>query len=71
MWERKQLLVWGTTYPEFSKTYYETVCMGAIDGATGRLMRIYPITLRHMKEPFHASVDTQNRPVMDTSKPAS
>jgi hypothetical protein len=54
MWERKRLLIWGTTYPEFSKTYYETVCTGAIDGDTGRLLRIYPITLRHFEEPFGA-----------------
>lgn len=52
MWTRKRLLIWGKTYPEFSKTYYETVCTGAIDGETGRLVRIYPITLRHNKEQF-------------------
>ena len=28
------------------------MCTGAIDAATGRLVRIYPITLRYMKEPF-------------------
>jgi hypothetical protein len=52
MWTKKRLLIWGTTYPEFSKTYYETVCTGALDGETGKLVRIYPVTLRHMKEPF-------------------
>lgn len=52
MWVRKRLLIWGTTYPEFSKTYYETVCTGALDADTGRLLRIYPITLRHQNEPF-------------------
>lgn len=52
MWERKRLLVWGKTYPEFSKKHYETVCTGAVDADTGRLLRIYPITLRYMKEPF-------------------
>lgn len=52
MWERKKLLIWGTTYPEFSKTYYETVCTGAVDADTGRLVRIYPLTLRYMEEPF-------------------
>ncbi len=52
MWEKKRFLIWGKTYPEFSKTYYETVCTGAVDEATGRLVRIYPLTLRHMKEPF-------------------
>jgi hypothetical protein len=51
-WERKKLLIWGKTYPEFSKTYYETVCTGAIDAETGKLIRIYPLTLRYMKDPF-------------------
>jgi hypothetical protein len=52
MWIKKRLLVWGTTYPEFSKTYYETVCTGALDGDTGKLVRIYPVRLRYMNEPF-------------------
>jgi hypothetical protein len=52
MWSRKRLLIWGKTYPEFSRNYYETVCTGAVDAETGKLVRIYPITLRHMKEPF-------------------
>lgn len=51
-WGQKRLLIWGTTYPEFSKGHYETVCTGAIDGDTGRLVRIYPITLRYMDEPI-------------------
>lgn len=54
MWERRRILVWGTTYPEFSKKYFETVCTGAVDGTTGRLLRIYPITLRYRQEPFGA-----------------
>jgi hypothetical protein len=54
MWEKRRLLIWGTTYPEFSKQYYETVCTGAIDADTGKLLRIYPITLRHLEEPFHS-----------------
>ncbi|WP_437755831.1 hypothetical protein [Sorangium sp. So ce1389] len=52
MWTKKKLLIWGKTYPEFSRTYYETVCTGAVDGETGRLVRIYPIPLRYMTEPF-------------------
>lgn len=52
MWQRRRLLIWGTTYPEFSKSYYETVCTGAIDGETGKLIRIYPVRLRYMAEPF-------------------
>ena len=54
MWTKKRLLVWGKTYPEFSKTYYETVCTGAIDAETKKLVRIYPVTLRYLKEPFKA-----------------
>jgi hypothetical protein len=51
-WIRKRLLIWGTTYPEFSKKYFETVCTGAIDGETGSLVRIYPVTLRHLEQRF-------------------
>jgi hypothetical protein len=51
-WTQKKLLIWGKTYPEFSEKYYETVCTGAVDADTGRLVRIYPITLRYMKESF-------------------
>ena len=52
-WQHKRLLIWGTTSPEFSKKYYETVCTGAVDEETGKLIRIYPVTLRYMAEPFH------------------
>ncbi len=48
----KRLLVWGKTAPEFSKTYYETVCTGAVDVETGNLLRIYPITMRHHEQQF-------------------
>lgn len=51
-WEKKRLLIWGTTYPEFSKSYFETVCTGALDEATGKLVRIYPITLRYLDDRF-------------------
>lgn len=50
-WITKTLLIWGTTYPEFSKKYYETVCTGAIDEETRKLIRIYPLTLRHLENP--------------------
>lgn len=53
-WIKKKLLIWGKTYPEFSAKYYETVCTGAVDAETGRLVRIYPITLRYRKERFGA-----------------
>lgn len=52
LWNERRLLIWGKTYPEWSKKYYETVCTGAIDSETGRLVRIYPVTLRHLREPF-------------------
>jgi|HubBroStandDraft_4_1064222.scaffolds.fasta_scaffold168768_2 hypothetical protein len=26
VWTTKKLLIWGKTYPEFSKSHYETVC---------------------------------------------
>lgn len=52
-WERKKLLIWGTTYPEFSKNYFETVCTGAVDAETRSLVRIYPITLRYLEQRFH------------------
>jgi len=52
VWEKKKLLVWGKTYPEFSKKYYETVCSGAVDADTGKLVRIYPITLRYKEDQF-------------------
>jgi hypothetical protein len=65
-WKKTKLLIWGTTYPEFSKTYYETVCTGAVDGETGKLVRLYPITLRHKKDPFHhydwVDVEVQRNP---------
>ncbi len=46
------MLVWGKTYPEFSKKNFETVCTGAIDGETRKLLRIYPISLRYKDESF-------------------
>src|SRR5258708_19110931 len=53
MFQKKRLLIWGTTYPEFSKTYHETVCTGGIDADSGALVRIYPIRLRYLDERFH------------------
>ncbi len=51
MWIPKKLLVVAKTYPEFSKSHLETVCTAAIDADTGGLVRIYPLSLRYMKEP--------------------
>lgn len=52
-WVTKRMLIYGTTYPELSRTNFETVCTGAIDEETGGLIRIYPVSLRHMEQPFH------------------
>ena len=49
MWTRKKLLIIAKTYPEFSKSHLETVCTAAIDGETGRLIRVYPMSLRYME----------------------
>lgn len=68
-WMQKKLLIWGKTYPEFSTKYYETVCTGAIDGDTGKLVRIYPITLRYMKEPFKTYHWIEARIEKNTSDP--
>jgi hypothetical protein len=51
--ETKKLLIWGKTYPEFSRKHYETVCTGAVD-ESGTLYRIYPITMRYRVEPLKA-----------------
>lgn len=52
MWKKTRMLIWGKTYPEFSSKYYETVCTGAVHGETGRLIRIYPVTLRYLDSRF-------------------
>jgi hypothetical protein len=52
MWKKTRMLIWGKTYPEFSAKYYETVCTGAVHGESGRLIRIYPVTLRYLDSQF-------------------
>jgi hypothetical protein len=73
MWQRRRLLVWGKTYPEFSKSYYETVCTGAVDESTGGLIRIYPLTLRYADNPpalyDEVEADIQRNP--NDSRPES
>jgi hypothetical protein len=51
-WKKTRMLIWGKTYPEFSAKYYETVCTGAVHADSGRLIRIYPVTLRHLDTKF-------------------
>lgn len=69
IWTQKRLLIWGKTYPEFSAKYYETVCTGAVDAESGKLVRIYPITLRYMKEPFKAYDWVEARVAKNASDP--
>jgi hypothetical protein len=68
-WAQKRLLIWGKTYPEFSAKYYETVCTGAVDGDTGKLVRIYPITLRYAKNPFEMYSWVEAKIERNTSDP--
>ena len=42
-------LIWGKTYPELSSRNRETVCTGAVDLATGRPLRLYPVPLRYLE----------------------
>lgn len=51
MWTKKRLLMAGKTYPEFSKKHLETVCTVAVDADTGKLLRVYPLSLRYMENP--------------------
>lgn len=43
-------VIFGKTYPEPSKRYYETVCTGALRVSDGRPIRLYPIPLRYMSD---------------------
>ena len=47
--EKTRLLVWGKTYPEFSRKHRETVCTGAVT-EDGEPIRLYPIRLRYLPE---------------------
>lgn len=42
--------IFGKTYPEPSRRYYETVCTGALREADGRPIRLYPVPLRYMSD---------------------
>ncbi len=43
-------VIFGKTYPEPSKRYYETVCTGALRATDGRPIRLYPVPLRYMRD---------------------
>lgn len=47
-YEPKRLLVVVKTYPNPSHAYGETVCCAGVDLATGRWVRMYPITFRRL-----------------------
>jgi hypothetical protein len=49
-WQRREILIWGKTRPELSKSYREIVCTGGVFKDTGTLVRLYPIPLRFMDD---------------------
>lgn len=51
-WQKKRVLVLGTTYPNYSRKYTELVCTGGIDEETGKMVRIHPLPIRYL-EPEH------------------
>lgn len=51
-WQERRILILGTTYPNHSKTYVETVCTGGIFEDTLEMCRLYPIPRRYL-EPGH------------------
>jgi hypothetical protein len=48
-WLNGRFLVLGLTYPHYSAKYAENVCTGAINTATGELVRIHPVPQRYLK----------------------
>lgn len=46
-------VIFGKTYPEPSRRYYETVCTGALRVTDGRPIRLYPVPLRYMRDDTH------------------
>lgn len=49
-WEQKRILVLGTTYPNYSAKYVETVCTGGIEEDTYRMVRIHPLPVRYLDD---------------------
>ena len=45
--ERTKLLIWGKTWPEFSKRHIETVCTRGVR-EDGSVVRLHPMPLRYM-----------------------
>jgi hypothetical protein len=50
IWEQREILIWGKTRPEISKTYREIVCTGGVFREDRRLVRIYPVPLRYLED---------------------
>jgi hypothetical protein len=48
-WQTRRILILGTTYPNHSKTYIETVCTGGIFEDTREMCRLYPIPVRYLE----------------------
>ncbi len=49
-WERRKILIWGKTRPELSTKYKEIVCTGGVFADTKRLVRLFPIPMRFLKD---------------------
>ena len=50
IWEQREILIWGKTRPEISKSYREIVCTGGLFREDRRLVRIYPVPLRYLED---------------------
>lgn len=48
VWTQRDLLILGYTYPTYSGKYRESACTGAIDRATGDMVRIHPLPKRYL-----------------------
>lgn len=49
-YDARRILVVVKTYPNPSQTHIETVCCAGVDLDTGRWVRMYPITFRHLAD---------------------
>lgn len=50
MWQRRQILVLGMTYPSYSRKYTENVCTGGIFTDTFEMCRLHPVPKRYWDE---------------------
>lgn len=48
-WQERRILILGTTYPNHSTKYVETVCTGGIFEDTLEMCRLYPIPRRYLE----------------------